>query len=234
MDTASAAEDHGREVAGSCMDSFASQGAQEEALLEQAMAGDRAALDALLGRHRDRLHRMISFRIDRLMRGRLDASDVLQDTYLEAYQRIAEYARNRKTSFFLWLRFLTRQKLVTLHRHHVGTQARDPRREVALADVAPPLATSESLAAALLGTATSPSQAAVRAELQAEVQAALNRMDGLDREVLVLRHFEDLANADVAVELGITEAAASKRYVRAAQRLSEALAIIRRSRSCDP
>jgi len=206
------------------------QGKQgEEALLERAVGGDPRALDELLGCHRERLRRMISLRIDRRLQGRLDASDVIQEAFLEAYQHFEEYAGARKTPFFLWLRFLTRQKLLTLHRRHVGTQGRDPRREISLAEAGAPLATSESLAAALLGTETSPSQAAMRWELKAEVQGALNRMEAMDREVLALRHFEQLSNAEVAQELGITKAAASKRYIRAVQRMSETLALIRRA-----
>jgi RNA polymerase sigma-70 factor (ECF subfamily) len=212
------------------MSATGAERAEEVALLEQAIAGSREAFDQLLAGHRERLRRMISFRIDRQLQGRLDASDVLQEAFLEAFERFDDYVKTRKTTFFLWLRFLTRQRLVTLHRQHLGTRARDPRREVALGNGAlEPLVTSASLAAALLGTLTSPSQAALRAELKAEVQAALNRLEPIDREVLALRHFEQLSNAEVAVELQITKAAASKRYIRAAERLGSVLVSIRKA-----
>jgi RNA polymerase sigma-70 factor (ECF subfamily) len=199
----------------------------DDDLLGEAVAGRKDALDSLLGRHRERLHRMIALRLDRRLQGRLDASDVIQEAFLEAYDRFPEFVRNRPASFFLWLRFLTRQKLVTLHRRHIGTQGRDPRREVALGDAGLSPATSESLAARLLGTSTSPSQAAVRAELKAHVEEALGCMSPLDREVLALRHFEQLSNAETAQELGISEAAASKRYIRAARRMKDVLSAIR-------
>jgi len=200
----------------------------EEALLEEAVGGSREALDTLLGTYRGRLRRMISLRLDRRLQARVDASDVIQEAFLEAYERFPEYARTRPASFFLWLRFLTRQRLVTLHRRHVGTQGRDPRREVSLGAAAT-LATSESLAAALLGTGTSPSQAAMRDEAKAQVEDALGHLDPLDREVVALRHFEHLSNSEVAEELAITEAAASKRYLRAVQHLHDVLVQVRRT-----
>jgi RNA polymerase sigma-70 factor, ECF subfamily len=172
---------------------------------------------------------MVSLRLDRQLRARVDASDVIQEAFLEAYQRFPEYAKTRPSSFFLWLRFITRQRLVTLYRRHVGTQGRDPRREVSLTEAREPLATSESLAAALLGTATSPSDAAMRVELKVQVQEAINHLGPLDREVVALRHFEQLSNSEVAEELSITEAAASKRYIRAVEHLHEALLLLRRA-----
>ncbi len=200
-----------------------------EALLDRAIGGNRDALDQLLAAHRSRLHRMISLRMDRHLQGRLDASDVIQDAFVEAFQRFPEYVKTPKTSFFLWLRFLTRQKLITLYRHHVGTHARDARKEIAIEASRGSMATSEGLAAQLLASETSPSRAAVREEVKAEVQTALSGLDPLDREVLALRHFEHLSNAEVAEELDITTAAASKRYIRAAKRLKDVLALVRQS-----
>jgi RNA polymerase sigma-70 factor (ECF subfamily) len=125
--------------------------------------------------------------------------------------------------FFLWLRFLTSQKLLELHRHHLGAQARDAGREVSLHRGSLPGTSSAALAAQLLGHLTQPSQAAIRAEMKIRLQDALNSMDPLDREVLALRHFEHLSNAETAQTLGIGESAASKRYVRALRRLKEIL-----------
>ena len=191
-------------------------------LLRRAAAGDAQALGGLFDRHRDRLRRMVQVRLDRRLQGRIDPSDVLQEAYLEFARSLADYLRNPAVPFFLWLRYLTGMKLHALHRHHLGTKARDAGREVPLHG-ALPRASSVSLAARLLGRLTTPSQAAVRAELRLRVQDALNAMEALDREVLALRHFEQLSNAEAAEVLGIGETAASNRYVRALKRLRKAL-----------
>jgi RNA polymerase sigma-70 factor (ECF subfamily) len=123
--------------------------------------------------------------------------------------------------FFVWLRQLTGQKLIDLHRHHLGTLKRDAAQEVSLYRKSMPEATSMALAAQLLGQMTTPTQAAVRAELQIKVQEALNSLDPVDREVLVLRHFEHLSNSETAAALGISKSAASKRFIVALKRLKE-------------
>jgi RNA polymerase sigma-70 factor (ECF subfamily) len=192
-------------------------------LLRQAAAGDAHALGDLFDRHRDRLRRMVQMRLDRRLRGRVDPSDVLQEAYLEFARCLADYLHNPQVPFFLWLRFLTGMKLQALHRHHLGTKARDAGREVSLHRGAGPRASSASLAAQLLGRHTTPSQAALRAELRARVQKALNDMEALDREVLSLRHFERLSNAETAQVLGLSETAASNRFVRALKRLRKVL-----------
>src|SRR5439155_21592482 len=123
-------------------------------------------------------------------------------------------------------RFITAQKLLVLHRRHLGAKARDANQEVSLYRGALPGATSESLAAQLLGRLTTPSQAAVRAEPQVRLQEALNNMESIDREVLALRHFEQLTNAEAAEVLGIEESATSNRYVRALKRLKKILSTL--------
>jgi RNA polymerase sigma-70 factor (ECF subfamily) len=188
-------------------------------LLRRAGAGDQRALGELFDRHRARLRRMVQVRLAQRLKGRIDPSDVLQETYLELSRSLANYLRDPVLPFFLWLRFLTGKKLQALHRHHLGTRMRDAHREISLQGGAWPRASSESLAAHLLGKLTTPSQAAVRAELCRRVQEALNSMSLLDREVLALRHFEQLSNTETARVLGITEAGASNRFVRALKRL---------------
>jgi RNA polymerase sigma-70 factor (ECF subfamily) len=192
-------------------------------LIERARAGDREALDALFSRHRNRLHRMVEARLDPRLQARLDASDVVQDAYVEVVQRLGEYLRDPKLPLFLWLRLVVGEHLLRLHRHHLGTQMRDPGREVSLCRGALPAASSAALAAQLLGKHTSPTQAAVRAERLLRLQEALNTLDPLDREVLALRHFEELTAAESAQVLGIEESAAAKRYVRALKRLKQVL-----------
>jgi RNA polymerase sigma-70 factor (ECF subfamily) len=198
-------------------------GEEVDRLLRRAGEGDGAALGALFDRHRDRLRRMVQLRMDRRMQGRLDASDVLQDAYLEVSRCLADYLRNPAMPFFLWLRVLTGRKLLALHRHHLGTHMRAAGREVSLHGGAMPEASSASLAAQLLGRQATPSQEAVRAELQLRIEAALNGMEDLDREILALRHFEHLSNAEAAEVLGISQGAASNRFIRALRRLRSLL-----------
>jgi RNA polymerase sigma-70 factor (ECF subfamily) len=192
-------------------------------LLTRARNGDARALADLFAHYRDRLRQMVRLRLDRRLQGRLDPSDVLQDAFLDVANRAPEYFANPAMPCYLWLRFLTGQRLQALHRQHLGAQMRDAGQEVSLHRGAMPHATSASLAAQLLGRMTSPSQVAVRAEMQVKLQEALNTMDPLDREVLVLRHFEELTNNETAEVLGIQKAAASNRYIRALKRLKDIL-----------
>jgi RNA polymerase sigma-70 factor (ECF subfamily) len=196
---------------------------ETDRLLAQAARGDGQVLGVLLARHRERLRRMVALRLDRRLQGRIDPSDVIQEAYLEASTRLADYLRDPTMPFFLWLRFLAGQKLVTLHRHHLGVQMRNAGQEVALCQGPLPQASSAALAAQLLGHDTHPSAAAIRAEMKIRMQDALDSMDRLDREVLALRHFEQLSRAEIATLLGISEAAAGKRYLRALERLKEIL-----------
>jgi RNA polymerase sigma-70 factor, ECF subfamily len=188
-------------------------------LLERAVRGDHSGWGRLLARHRERLCRMVALRLDRRLQGRIDPSDVIQEAYLEAWERLPEYLRQHRMPFFLWLRFLAAQKLVTQHRHHLGVQMRDPELEIALYRGTIPEASSAALAAQLLGHDTRPSEAAIRAEIKIRLQDALNTLDPVDREVLALRHFEQLSRGESAQLLGISEAAVSKRYFRAMKRL---------------
>jgi RNA polymerase sigma-70 factor (ECF subfamily) len=195
-------------------------------LMRRLAAGDREALALAFARYRGRLRRMVQLRLDRRLQGRVDASDVLQEAYLDVSARAAAYAADPTMPFFLWLRFLTGQRLLMVHRQHFGTKMRDVGQEVSLYRGAMPQASSASLAAHLLGGLTSPSRAAMRAEMQLKLQEALNGMDSIDREVLTLRHFEELTNGEVAAVLGIQKAAASNRYMRALKRLKDVLASI--------
>jgi RNA polymerase sigma-70 factor (ECF subfamily) len=163
-------------------------------------------------------------RLDHRLQGRIDPSDVIQEAYLEASRQLADYLKDPSIPFYLWLRLITGQRLIALHRHHLGTQGRDAGREVSLYRGALPEASSAALAAQLLGHGSRPSEAAIRAERSLRLQEALNSMDPLDREVLALRHFEQLNNTETAHVMELGESAASKRYVRALQRLREILA----------
>jgi RNA polymerase sigma-70 factor, ECF subfamily len=193
-------------------------------LLRRATEGDQQALGALFARYRERLRRMVHLRLDRRLQGRIDPSDILQETYLVLDQRFPEYAANPTMPFFLWLRVLAGQKLIDVHRQHLGAKMRTVEQEVSLHRGALPQASSASLAQHLLGRLTSASKALLRAETQIRVQEALNSMDPMDREVLVLRHFEMLSTDETATVLGITKGAAAKRYIRALKRLKDMLA----------
>jgi RNA polymerase sigma-70 factor (ECF subfamily) len=193
-------------------------------LIERARAGDKQAVNDIFARHRDRLRRMVEMRLDWRLQARIDASDVIQDAYVQVTERLQEYLRKPSVPLFLWLRLIVGERLTTLHRHHLGTRMRDAGREVSLYRKALPPASSGALAAQLLGKYTSPSQAAVRAERMLRLQEALNALDPTDREVLSLRHFEQLDRAEAAQVLGIAEATAAKRYIRALKRLKETLA----------
>jgi RNA polymerase sigma-70 factor (ECF subfamily) len=197
---------------------------ETEILLGRALGGDCGALAELFERHRGRLEQMVRVRLDRRLQGRLDPADVLQDAYLDVARRFKEYAADPALPFFLWLRLLAGQRLVDVHRQHLGAKMRDAGREVSLFQANVPPASSESLAELLMGRLTSPSKAAVRAEAQARVQEALSAMDPVDREVLVLRHFEMLSNEETAQALGLKPSAASNRHIRALKRLKEILA----------
>jgi RNA polymerase sigma-70 factor (ECF subfamily) len=195
-------------------------------LLRQVAAGDQAVWGDLLEQHRARLRRMVELRLDPRLQGRLDASDVVQEAYLTASVQLAGYLKKPTIPFYLWLRLVTGQKLVELHRHHLRTKARDASRQISLHRGAQPAASSATLASKLIGREPRPSQAAREVEQRQWVQKALEGMDPLDREVVVLRHFEQLSNAEAAQVLGLEVSAASKRYVRALQRLKEILSTI--------
>src|SRR4051812_33797962 len=193
-------------------------------LVQRAADGEEAALADLFDRHRVRLRQMVRLRLDRRLQGRVDPSDVLQDAYIDLSRKLPEYARRPSMPFFLWLRLVTGERLIRVHRQHLGAAMRDAGREISLYQGALPQASSVSLAAQLLGRFTSASRAVARAEMQVLLQEALNAMEPIDREIIALRHFEELSNDDSAAVLGLTKAAASKRYVRAMLRLKAVLA----------
>jgi RNA polymerase sigma-70 factor (ECF subfamily) len=194
-----------------------------EHLLRRAANGDAEGWSKLVSGYQDRLRRMVAFRLDQRLQGRIDPSDILQEAYIEAWKHLADYLREPTIPFFLWLPGITANKMRELHRHHLGTRMRDAGREVSLYRRTLPETTSAALAAQLLGRATRPSEAAMRAEIKIRLQEALNCMDAIDREVLALRHFEHLSPAETAQVLGIKEKAAGMRYVRALKRLKEIL-----------
>lgn len=194
------------------------------ARLRRAAEGDDRGWQEVIEPYRARLQRMVALRIDRRMQRRVNASDIVQEAYLEAAEHLAEYLENPKMPLYLWLRGITGNKLLEVHRHHLGFKMRDAARDVALEGGGGLHSNSRAVAAALAGDNTSPSVAATRREMKRLLEQALDSLDPLDREVLALRHYEHLSNSEVAQLLGIEPSAASKRYIRALKRLKGILA----------
>jgi RNA polymerase sigma-70 factor (ECF subfamily) len=194
------------------------------ALLARAAAGDGTAWGELLAAHQTKLARMVAFRMDPRLRGRVDATDVVQEAFVEASAHRADYFRGQPLPLFLWLRGVVNNKLLEVCRHHLGTRMRDIKREHPIDVPGAPQDTSAALCAHLTAGLTRPSVAAIRGEVSARLAKALDEMDPTDREVLALRHFEQLTSAETAQVLGIQERAAAKRYLRALERLRKILA----------
>lgn len=196
--------------------------AAEDIQIERLRQGGEQTLAELFAENQQRFERIIRFRIDPRVRGRVDAADVLQETYLTAARRLPEFLAATTSSWFVWLRQLTLQTLTDIHRREF-CQRRNVGREVQLAGGPGTGDTSLSIASFLIDQLTSPSQQIARAEELQQLQEALNSMHDIDREVLALRHFEQLSNLQTAEILGLSATAASNRYVRAAARLTEIL-----------
>jgi RNA polymerase sigma-70 factor, ECF subfamily len=187
--------------------------------------GDQALAD-VMAEHSSRLRRIVELRVDPRLSGRVDVADVLQEAFLEARKRLPRYLAEPSMPVFLWLRGVVLETLIDFHRRHLGAQMRDASRDVSLLTAPSPLASSVALAAYLAGSLTSPSRAAIRAETVQQIETALAEMDEIDREVLILRHFEQLTNDEVATALGVKKAAASRRYMRALTRFRKVLLAI--------
>jgi len=185
--------------------------------------GDGQALLALFACHRERLKHIVRLRMDDRLRRRLDPSDVLQEAFLDIARRASDYLAAPALPPFLWFRWIAGEKLLMLHRRHLGARMRDVGLEVSIHRGCLPRASSASLAAMLLGRLTSPTRAARRAEVQRKIQDALDAMDPIDREIITLRHFEELSNVEASKVLGLSKTAACNRYIRAMKRLKDAM-----------
>ena len=195
---------------------------EARSILEARGEGEREKIFAeVFTRHRNRLRTMVDFRLDPLLRARVDPSDVLQEAYLEAAQRLPKYVESPGLPLFLWLRSIAGQTLARLQRFHLGADRRDPRREVSF--LGTPATTARMLVDALVGRDPSPSAAVRFAEMKERLEEALDRMDEKDREIVALRHFEELSSAEAARVLEIEEEAARKRYFRALEKLKKVL-----------
>lgn len=199
---------------------------EHDELIERVSRGDETALARMFSFYHDRLWRIVNFRLDRRLRGRVDADDVMQEAYLNAAQRLDRFLYDHPRSLFIWLRMIVTQTLVDVHRRHIGAQKRDASRDFSVNSGWSATSTSNSLSFHLLGHLTSPSQAAIRAELSDQIDQALAGMNEVDREVLALRHFEELTNIETSQVLEMSEQAASIRYIRAISRLRKVLEVL--------
>lgn len=193
----------------------------DKSLVETLRQFGEQRLAEVLSANFERLLRIVDLRLDPRLAGRLDAADVVQEAFLAARERLPRYLREPRVPVFVWLRGVLLDALVDIHRRHLGAKMRDAGREVPLPQAVAPDATSVSLAACLIADLTSPSQAAIREETARKIEEVLEGMDPIDREVLILRHFEQLSNDEVAGVLGVKKAAASRRYTRAVIRFRE-------------
>ncbi len=184
-------------------------------------SGGDAALAKMFGDLEPRLLRMISFRLDQRLLGRLDPVDVLQDSYIEIAKRVEEFKAQSDVNFFVWSRQLTWQTVLKANRHHLEVQKRDARREIKLDRASDSGSTAAAMTAVLAMSITSPSSKFAKEEMTRQLHSALEELDETDREVLALRHFEQLSNNEVAEILGLQKTAASNRYIRALGRLKQ-------------
>lgn len=192
---------------------------ETQRLLDRARGGDQAAFEELFNRHRARLRRAIAIRIDRRLAARVDASDVLQETYMEAFHRLPKYLQHEGMPFYLWLHWIAREKVLGLHRRHLGAEKRTVLHEVPLL----PVDSSAVFVSGILGRSPSPSQELAKIEMAERLRMALGQLDNDERDLILWRHFEQLSARDMAQLLEITEAAASKRYIRAVEHLRKLL-----------
>lgn len=192
-------------------------------LLRHAEEGHPEAVNDLLARHRDALRRLVELRLDGAIARRVDASDVIQDVMLEASRRLAEYLRDGRMPFHLWLRQLAKDRIIDMHRRHRAAQRRSVDRERSLAAPAFADRSSLDLAAQLRDAELTPAAATIRRELELRFRQALDTLDDDDREIILMRHYEHLSNSEAAQVLGLSAAAAGMRHLRALRRLRSLL-----------
>ena len=194
-----------------------------DGLLDRVRAGNAGAVDELLARHREPVRRMIDLRLDPAIVQRVDASDIVQEVMLEASRRLADYLKDPKMPFAIWLRHLAKDHLIDAHRRHHQAQKRGVNREQPMHRPAWADQSSMELAGQFVDPERTPASEAMQRELQSRLQTAMTQLEPLDHEVILMRHFEHLTNQEVAASLELTEPAASMRYLRAVRRLRDLL-----------
>lgn len=192
---------------------------QTQQLLALAKGGDRNAAERLLGRHREALRRMISLRLDRRIQHRVDASDIVQDVLVDADRRLSAYLQDPSIPFHLWLRQMAKDRLIDAHRRHHGSAKRSVSREQPMVALGGMDESTLQFVGEISDPELTPAAAATMQELQVRFEAAIGQLPDQDQEIILMRHFEHLSNQDIAEALGLSEPAASMRYLRAIRRL---------------
>ena len=192
-------------------------------LLQRVRQGDAEAVEQLFTEYREPLRRVVNLRMDPVLGRRVDASDIVQDVLIEANQRLVDYLKNPTMPFHLWLRHLAQDRIIDTHRRHRLAQRRSVDREQQINRPAWADDSSNSLVAQLMDTDRTPASEAIQAELARKLANAINELSEDDREIILMRHQEQHSNQDVATLLGLSEAAASMRYLRALRRLRTVL-----------
>src|SRR5882724_3699955 len=190
-------------------------------LLADARRGDPDAVNRLLDRHRDSLRRMVQLRLDQRIQKRIDVSDIVQDVLVEANRRLQDYLATPVMPYHLWLRQIAQDRIIDAHRRHRASAKRSVDRERPLAVPAADDHSTIELGAQLAGRELTPATAATQQEMAQLVKAAIAKLPDQDCEIIIMRHYEQLTNQEIAQALGLTEPAASMRYLRAVRRLKE-------------
>ena len=197
--------------------------ADHQDLVSKAKAGDENALARLFDRFKSRLRRVVEVRMDHRLQGRVDPSDVLQEAFLDLARKLPAFNKRAEgISMFVWMRLVASEKLIQIHRNHIDMQKRSAGREVSI-DAAIPDHSSICLAGHLLGRFSSAGNKLIRHEMKQVLMATLDAMDDIDREIILMRGFEELSNVEAAESLGLSQNGASNRYVRAMTRLKKEL-----------
>ena len=181
------------------------------------------AATSFFEQNRERLRLFMIHRTNQHLLKRIDWDDVLQETFLVIQKRFHEFVDSPRVPFYVWMRAMAGQVLIDLHRQHLGAQVRTVHREVSIHSRLPFQSTATSVAGLLAASGTSPSRAAIRSEQIETLRATLDQMNELDREVLFMRHMEQMTNGEVADALNIKTSTATKRYIRALKKIRSRL-----------
>lgn len=192
-------------------------------LLDQVRAGDSDAINRLIDRHRESVHRLVQMRLDQKIKQRVDVSDVVQDVMIEASRRLKDYLANPVMTFHLWLRQIARDRMIDAHRRHRGSARRSVDKEQTLAVPTGWDQSAVDLVMQIKDDQLTPVASALQKEMAMRVEQSIGRLPDQDAEILIMRHYEQLTNQEVAELLNLTEPAASMRYLRAVRKLKEAM-----------
>lgn len=190
-------------------------------LLNNVRGGQAVAVEELMDRHRNSLRRMIQLRLDQRLMQRMDVSDVIQDVLIEANRRLSDYLKNPVIPFHLWIRQIAKDRIIDAHRRHRVSAKRSIDREQPQPGKGPFDQSTIELANQFRDQALTPAAAATQRELASQIESAVQMLRDNDREIILMRHYEQLDNQEIAQSLGLTEPAASMRYLRALKRLRE-------------